>query len=216
MGFFWEEGREPSWEKVSNYNKGQNRVLSNVNKQQSQLGKGGYQDAMSLLTDFLNPESDVYKNYEAPYRQEFENVTLPGIANRYAGLNAMGSGLQTSGFGQSLGAAGANLQTQLAAMKDQFRRQSINDLLMQYNQLTNQSLGARPFENVYDPGTEGQLGFGGNLVDAGLTAAATAFGGPAGGAAYKGLSSVAKNFFGDKPIAQGSIGAQGNSPYRIG
>jgi hypothetical protein len=185
---FWEEGREPSWQKVSNYNRGQEKTLSNVNKQQNQLAQGGYKDAMGLLSDYLNPQSDVYKNFEKPYLQQFEQQTIPQIAERFGGANAMGSGLMTSGFGQSLGAAGANLQTQLAQMKEQYRRQSINDLLNQYNQITNTSLNARPFENAYDPGQEGQLSFAGKILDTGLNAAANAFGGPAGGAAYSGLS----------------------------
>jgi hypothetical protein len=190
MGFFWDEGREPSWSKVSNYDKGQQRTLRNTSNSQNQLARGGYQDAIGLLQDYLNPNSDVYSNFEKPYIQQFEQQTLPGIAERFAGGNAMGGGLMTSGFGQSLGAAGANLQAQLAQMKQQYQRQSINDLLQQYNQLTNQSLGARPYENVYDPGTQGQLGFGGKILESIGTGAATAFGGPLGGMAAKGASNL--------------------------
>lgn len=190
MGFFWEEGRDPSWNKVSNYTSQQRGLLKNDIGQANQLQKGGYGDAMSILQQYLNPESDIYRNFEAPYRQEFEQQTIPGLAEKFAGLGAMGGGLSSSGFAQSLGAAGANLQTQLAQMKQQYQRQSINDLLGQYNQIANRGLGARSFENTYDPGTQGQLGIGGNILNAGLTAAATAFGGPAGGAAYKGLSNM--------------------------
>lgn len=205
MGFFWEEGRDPSWNQISNLDRGQQRLLRNDIRQAGQLQKGGYGDAMSLLQQYLNPQSGVYQNFEKPYLQEFEQKTVPGLAEKFAGLGAMGGGLSSSGFGQSLGAAGANLQTQLAQMKDQFRRQSINDLLGQYNQLTNRGLGTKSFENVYDPGTQGQLGFGGKLLDAGLTAAATAFGGPAGGALYSGLSGMFKN--GNNSSNQGTFGS---------
>lgn len=194
MGFFWDEGREPSWNKVSNYTSGQQRLLKNDISQASQLQQGGYGDAMSLLQQYLNPQSDIYKNFEAPYMQQFEQQTVPGLAEKFAGLGAMGGGLSSSGFGQALGAAGANLQTQLAQMKQQYQRQSIQDLLGQYNQLANRGLNARSFENVYDPGTQGQLGFGGNLLNAGLTGAATAFGGPFGGMAAQGASSLFQNW----------------------
>ncbi len=210
MGLFWDEGRDPSWSKQSNYNKGQERTLRNVNKSQNQLAQGGYQDAMGLLQQYLDPNSEVYSNFEKPYLQQFEQQTLPGIAERFAGGNAMGGGLMTSGFGQSLGAAGANLQTQLAQMKEQYRRQSINDLLGQYNQLTNQSLGARPFENVYDPGTQGQQTLLGGLAQTGLTAAATAFGGPAGGFAANTLfNSMKPNQQQSQPFSAGIPGGGG-------
>lgn len=209
MGFFWDEGRDPSWSQVSNYNKGQNRTLNNVNNAQNQLSQNGYQDAMGLLQQYLNPNSEVYANFEKPYLQQFEQQTLPGIAERFAGGNAMGGGLMTSGFGQSLGAAGANLQTQLAQMKQQYQRQSINDLLGQYNQLTNQSLNARPFENVYDPGTQGQMGFGGKLLEGAATGLAYGFGGPLGGAAAKGLFG-AMNQTQSEPFSQGGLSSQGN------
>lgn len=207
MGLLWDEGRDPSWSQVSNYNKGQNRTLNNVNNAQNQLSQNGYQDAMGLLQQYLNPNSEVYANFEKPYLQQFEQQTLPGIAERFAGGNAMGGGLMTSGFGQSLGAAGANLQTQLAQMKQQYQRQSINDLLGQYNQLTNQSLNARPFENVYDPGTQGQQSMLGGIVQAGLTGAATAFGGPAGGFAANTLfNSMQPSQSQSQPFSAGTPG----------
>ena len=62
------------------------------------------------------------------------------------------------GFGQALGAAGANLQTQLAQMKSQMQRQSAGDIFGQYNQMANQGLGTRSFENQYQPGSTGLLG----------------------------------------------------------
>ncbi len=169
MGFFWEEGRDPSWDQVSNYTPGQRGLLKGDIKQAKQLQKGGYGDAMSLLQQYLNPQSDIYQNFEKPYLQEFEQQTIPGLAERFAGMGAMGGGLSSSGFGQALGAAGSNLQTQLAQMKQQYQRQSINDLLGQYNQLANRGLGAKSFENVYDPGTQGQMGVGGNMLNAAAT-----------------------------------------------
>jgi hypothetical protein len=151
-------GNEDQYNQLPTMNKGQQKGLSDVGNQMRQLGQGGYQDATSLLQQYLNPQSDIYQNFEAPYRQEFEQQTIPGLAERFAGLGAMGGGLSSSGFAQSLGAAGANLQTQLAQMKQQYQRQSINDLLGQYNQLTNTYLGQRPFENTYQPGSTGLIG----------------------------------------------------------
>jgi len=151
-------GTEDTMTQQSTLNPQQQRLQAQDLRNTQKLGKGGYKNAMSLLEQYMNPESDVYKNFEKPYMTQFNEQILPGIAERFGGANAMGSGLSTSGFGQSLGAAGANLQAQLAQMKQQFQRQSINDLLNQYNQLSNQSLNAKSFENTYQPGSTGLLG----------------------------------------------------------
>lgn len=208
MGFFWEEGQEPGWEKVSNYNKGQNKLLKSDLQQTQNLQKGGYGDAMSLLQQYLNPQSEVYNNLEKPYMQQFEQQTVPGLAERFAGMGAMGGGLSSSGFGQALGAAGGNLQAQLMQMKEGYRRQSINDLLGQYNQMANRGLSARPFENAYNPGTQGQMGVGGQILSGLATGAATAFGGPAGGAAAQGATNMFKGAMNGS--GGGGGGYQGN------
>ena len=156
----------------------QMKLLNQNIGQARQLGQGGFKDALSILQQYLDPQSDIYKNFEQPYLNEYYQQTLPELAERFGGLNAMGSGLQTSGFGQALGAAGANLQGQLAQMKQQYQRQSIQDLLNQYNQMTSQGLGTNTFENAYQPGN---TGIAGPLLQGAATAAGTAIGGPAGG-----------------------------------
>ena len=70
---------------------------------------------------------------------------MPGLAERFAGFGANSGALSSSVFGQALGAAGANLQTNLAQMKSQMQRSSISDILNQYNQLANGVMGAQPF-----------------------------------------------------------------------
>src|SRR4051812_1940185 len=99
-------GKEESYKQVPTKTPQQMGLLNSNIKQTKQLQEGGYGDAMSILQQYLDPNSDIYSNFEKPYMQQFEQETLPGIANRYAGANSMGSGLMTSGFGQSLGAAG--------------------------------------------------------------------------------------------------------------
>jgi hypothetical protein len=155
----------------------------------SQLSQGGgagqgMGNAMQLLQGLLDPSSEQYKNFEAPYLQEFNQQTIPGLAERFAGMGGgMGGGLSSSGFGQALGAAGSNLQTQLAHMKSQLQRQSVNDLFGQYNQMGSQALGTRAFENQYQPGT-------GGLVGSVLSAAAGGLGSGAGLGLGKGLGNM--------------------------
>lgn len=106
---------------------------------------GGTDNAMSLLQQYMNPNSNIYKNFEAPYMQKFEQQTIPRLAEQFAGFGANSGALSSSGFGQALGAAGANLQTDLAAMKSGMQRSSINDYLGQYNTMTGQALNSQPF-----------------------------------------------------------------------
>lgn len=210
MGLFWDEGREPSWEKVSNFTPDQQRLFSK-DIQRTQQSAGGYQNAMGILQQYLNPESDIYKNFEQPYLNEFNQQTIPGLAERFGSLNAMGSGLMTSGFGQALGAAGSNLQAQLASMKQQYQRQSINDYLNQYNQSLNRGLNTQSFQNVYDPGKQGQLGPGGEAMKMGATVAASIFGGPGGGAAVNALTGALQG-----GAQGGSTGMSSINPFSVG
>ena len=140
---------------------GQQGFLNNLLSQLGQMSGqgGGMQEAMQTLMGFLDPNSEQYKNFEAPYMQQFNQQTIPGLAEKFAGFGGgMGGGLSSSGFGQALGAAGSNLQTQLAQMKSQMQRQAVGDLFGQYNQMGSQGLGTRAFENQYQPGSTGLLG----------------------------------------------------------
>lgn len=132
--------------------------LPTKNKQQMQLlqqmlgslGAGGQLgqaqgQGLGILQQYLDPNSDIYKNFEAPFMQKFEQQTVPGLAERFAGMGAMGGGLSSSGFGQALSSAGSNLQTQLAAMKSGLQRSAINDIFGQYNQMANLGIGTDPF-----------------------------------------------------------------------
>lgn len=120
-------------------------------------GQGGYGQAINLLQQYLDPQSDVYRNFEAPYRQQFEQETVPMLAEQFAGTGANSGALSSSGFGQALSAAGSNLQTNLAQMKSGLQRQSIQDILGQYNTMSGLGLGTQPFSYYNKPGHQGFL-----------------------------------------------------------
>lgn len=140
------------------------QLLGNI---QGLGGQGGYGQATNLLQQYLDPSSEIYGGFEAPYRQEFEQQTIPNLAERFAGQGAQGGALSSSGFGQAIGAAGANLQTDLARMKSGLQRQSIQDILGQYSTMTGQGLGIQPFMYYNKPGSQGFLP---TAVSAGLRA----------------------------------------------
>jgi hypothetical protein len=139
--FLW--GNESSLSKKTNYLPGQEKGLNQLLQNMLGLGGagGGYQQSIEYLQNLLNPDSEMMKNFEEPYMRQFEQETLPNIAERFAG----GGALSSSGFGQAVGGAGANLQSQLAQLKSMLRGQAAQGLMGQYNQMQNMQLGSQPF-----------------------------------------------------------------------
>ncbi len=159
-------GKEDSFKKLPTMNQGQQSLFSNLlnmlnggqGDQMGQGGQGGGQgalaQAMGLSQGFLDPNSEQYKNFEAPYMNQFEQQIMPMIAERFAGMGGgMGGGLSSSGFGQALGGAGAGLQAQLAGMKGQMQRQSIGDILG----MTQFGLQQQPFAYGHQQASPGFL-----------------------------------------------------------
>lgn len=141
---------------------GQQGQLSNV---LGQVGPGGqtgqnYAASQDYLSKILSGDKDAYNMFAAPYLQNFEQQIVPRIAERFAGLGGgLGGGaMGSSGFGQALGGAGAGLQSQLAGLFSNLQNQASQQATGQYNQLSNMGLGARSFENLYQPGSTGLFG----------------------------------------------------------
>ncbi len=144
---------------------------------------GGYQNAQNYYNSLLQPGNDAFNNFAAPFLNQFNEQTLPGIAERFAGAGALSS----SGFGQALGGAGAGLQSQLAQLFAQLQSQAAGQQTNQYNQLTSQGLNYQPFAYQQQAGTGGLFA----PLLAGLgTMAAGPLGGMAAGAIGSGVSSL--------------------------
>jgi hypothetical protein len=149
----------------------ENKQLSNLTPEQQsafrdyiqnwQNSQAGYNKALNQQEQFLDPNSEAYSAFLDPLRREFDQQTIPGLAEQFAGYGAESGALSSSGFGQALGAAGGNLTSQLAQLKAQLMNQASQNLFGQYNQGANQALGARAFENTYQPG---RGGFGENAL----------------------------------------------------
>jgi hypothetical protein len=149
-------GGKDKYKQLKNMSPGQNQLFNQLISLLSGGGQGGggLEQSLGLLQQYLDPESDVYKNFEQPYMQQFNEQTVPMLAERFAGYGGgMGGGLSSSGFGQSLGAAGSQLQTNLAQMKSGMQRQSINDILG----LTQNALSQQPFSYAHQQASPGFL-----------------------------------------------------------
>lgn len=167
---------------------------------------GGYNQAQQYYNSLLEPGNDAYNNFAAPYLNQFNEQTLPGIAERFAGAGALSS----SGFGQALGGATAGLQAQLAQLFAQLQSQAAGAQTNQYNQLTQQGLGHQQFAYQQQPGSAGFLGpF--------LNAVGTAAAGPVGNAMGEGITGGIKSLYkpgggGISPFPQQGTGAS----FRVG
>lgn len=134
-------------QKLPTMNPQQKQILQQLMQMlnpQGQVGQGQMQ-GNQYLQDLMNPNSEAVNQFTQPYMNQFNQQTVPGLAERFAGMGAQGGGLSSSGFGQALGAAGANLQTNLAALKAGLGQQAAGQLMSQYGNMTGQALGAQPF-----------------------------------------------------------------------
>ncbi len=136
-----------------------------------------YQSGNNYLQNLLNPSSNAFQAFENPYMQNFQQNIIPDIANRFAGMGTGASGLNSSGFQQTLGQAGRGLQSDLAAMRGNMQMQGL-PMALQYAQqpVSNKLNAAQSVPNQYyeKPGQQG-------LVQGGLNSFLQGFGNSFGG-----------------------------------
>lgn len=133
--------------KVPTMSKGQQGILNQLMQMiqpQGQLGQG-MQQSLSYQQQLMDPSSQAVNQFVQPYMDQFNNQTVPGLAERFAGYGGLGGGLSSSGFGQSLSAAGGQLQNQLAALKAGLGQKAAQSLMNQYGQLSGSAMNAQPF-----------------------------------------------------------------------
>jgi hypothetical protein len=159
--FDWLTGGKDKLEKIPNMTPEQEDFLKNLLGLLSGEGGlgAGFGESTDYLRQLLDPNSEAVAQFTKPYQQQFEQETIPMLAERFAGAGGgMGGGLSSSGFGQSLGAAGSNLQTQLAALKAGLGQQAAGQLMNMYGNLASQGLGSKPFGYAKTGGGTGLLG----------------------------------------------------------
>jgi hypothetical protein len=146
-------GKGDSVEKVPNISPEQQNLLSSILSQLGLLGGSGgnYGMAQNRLGELLQGDQSSYDRFSDPYLRQYHEEILPQLAEHYAGRGALGS----SGFAQSLGAAGAGLQERLAALRGGLQQNAIGTSLGQYNQLAGLGLGTQPFNYLQREGSAG-------------------------------------------------------------
>ena len=153
----WLMGTPPETKQLPTMNKEQEQLLSQILKMLSpekDLGQG-MQGGIDLQRQLMDPSSQAVDQFAQPYMNQFNQQTVPGLAERFAGMGAMGGGLSSSGFGQALSSAGGNLQAQLAQLKAGLGQQAAQSLMSQYGNMSGQALGKLPFGYMHQQGTQG-------------------------------------------------------------
>lgn len=154
-------------EQSSSFGKGQ---LSNLEKAMESIRGGApninenpqYQQGQEWLNSLFN-DPEFFKNMEAPAMRQYEEQTIPDLANRFASMGSGGSTGSTA-FRNQLGREGSNLQSNLAAMRGGMQQQGANQALQyaqqpfnNYSQILGQTT-SQPTMNQYKPATAGFWG----------------------------------------------------------
>jgi len=134
----------------------------------------GQESALNTLLQQGMSQTDS-QALEERYRKQFGESTVPGLAERFTG---MGGGQRSSAFAGSLGRAGTDLESQLAALRQQAGMQKLQQGLTQRFDTNYMAGDPGVLGGIAGPALKGLLG--GALMGP-MGAAAGLFGGGQGG-----------------------------------
>jgi hypothetical protein len=145
----------------STYNKAQKGGINDI--MNAIKGMGGpqditqnpnYQGGMNWLTGLFS-DPQFFEQFEAPLQRQFQEQTIPDLANRFASMGTHGS--FGSGFQNAAAREGSRLHESLGALRGGLQQQGVNQSLGYAQQpfqnimsLYNTGL-SHPTQNVYQP-----------------------------------------------------------------
>jgi len=126
-----------------------NQILGGI---QGPLGSG-----VQNLQNILGGDSSTFDAFQRPARRDFEQQTLPTIAERFTGEFGEGS-QRSSAFGQALGTAGRELEENLFSQRLGMQGDALSQLL----QLLGPALSPRRYQYTRprEPGFIENVGVG--------------------------------------------------------
>lgn len=153
----------------STFNQNQLSLINDIIQQIKSSGQGTkditqsqpYGQGLDWLMSLFN-DPEFFKSFEAPLQRQFQEQTVPELANRFAGMGS-GGALGSTAFRNQLAREGSNLSTNIAALRGGMQQQAIPQLLgyaqqpfSNYMSMQNQAL--TPTQNVYQQPSSGFLG----------------------------------------------------------
>lgn len=196
----------------STYNPNQLSLINDaVNQVKGMKGQGNiqnnpnYQSGQNWLQSLFNDPS-FFNKFEAPIMRQYEEQTIPDLANRFAGMGT-GGALGSTGFRNAATREAGNLHSNIAALRGGLQQQGANQALQyaqaptsNYLQMLQQAL--TPTQNVYQPPSAGPFGgafaAGTSGMMQGLMNQAYSGGGGGGAAPYS--PSMSRGYPGQSPL----------------
>lgn len=151
---------------------------------------GAFGDSADYYRNLLSDDSADFNAFAAPEIRRFNEETLPGIGEQFAGMGS--GGLSSSSFRNAAVNANTDLAERLGSIRANLRMQGAQNL----QNLGQQSLGNYSQDVMTDPGSEGLVGNIGN--------AASSFISPAAGPLFNKASSMVTNAFGSPKVGKNS------------
>jgi len=153
----------------STYSPGAQNALTRAQGEVANMSQGGaaditqnqnYQGGSEWLNQLFN-DPEFFKKFEAPMMRQFEEETLPGVANRFGGMGSHGS--FGTGFRNAANREATNLYEKIAALRGGMQQQGTNQALQyaqqpfsNYSQLLQQA--TTPTQNTFQPASTGMWG----------------------------------------------------------
>ena len=143
-------GKAPKgYEAFSTLNPQQNQLFSLISQLLS--GQGGQAGGpLGFLQNLFNPSAESMAKFEAPYKRQFQEEIVPGLAERFSGAGA--GSQRSSAFQQALGSAGAGLSENLANLRGGMQMQGLQGAM----QLLQTILGQNTMGLVQKPQSFGK------------------------------------------------------------
>lgn len=105
---------------------------------------GAFGESADYYRNLLSNDSEDFNSFAAPEMRRFNEQTIPGLSEQFAGMGA--GGLSSSGFRNAAVGAGTDLSERLGAIRAQLRQQGAQGL----QSIGQQGLGQYK-ENIHRP-----------------------------------------------------------------
>jgi len=132
-----------------------------------------YQAGNQYIENLLSGNPEAYAAFEAPLMRQFKEQTVPGIAERFAGMGTGAGAGGSSALYNSLGRAGADLSTNIANLRGNLQMQALPQALNYAQQPYSNAMagfGVNSFQNTMDQPQPGLDYYTGQMMPSALQA----------------------------------------------
>ena len=195
-------GDKGKQKQVSNFTPSQNQAFQNY-WDKPITNNSTYQSGNQYIQNLLSGNPEAYAAFEAPLMRQFQEQTMPGIAERFAGMGTGAGAGGSSALYNSLGRAGADFSTNIANLRGNMQMQALPQALQYAQQPYSNAMsgfGVQSFQNTMDQPQPGLDYYTGQMLPSALQAGMDNNWGFKGGTAPGGASGNIPKF------AQGNPG----------